>query len=215
MIGAMAGDRGAVDRGAGDRGRAGAVGPLGALLAPGAGAGRDQPALVHLDQALSRAGLVVERIDFPYRRAGRRAPDRPPVLVAAVEEAALALAARLGTTTGRLLLGGRSMGGRICSLAVARGLPAAGLLLVSYPLHPPGRPDRLRSEHFGTLELPCLFVSGTRDRFGSPAELERAVRAVPGRVTTHWIEGADHSLRQKEAAVASAAVAWLEGSWGR
>lgn len=182
---------------------------VGVLLAPGASAGRDQPALVRLDRALTGAGLAVERMDFPYRLAGRRAPDRPPVLVAAVEEAATALARRLDATTDQLILGGRSMGGRMCSVAVAHGLPAAGLLLVSYPLHPPGRPERLRVEHFPALALPCLFVSGTRDPFGSPAELEEATGAIPGPVTRHWIEGGDHSLRAKDDEVVSSALEWV------
>lgn len=181
----------------------------GAVLFPGAGADRDQPALVAVDLALSELGLVVERVDFPYRRAGRRAPDRAPVLVGAVVEAAGALAGRLGVETERLLLGGRSMGGRMCSMAVADGLPAAGLLLVSYPLHPPGRPDRLRTEHLPALEVPCLFVSGTRDAFGTPDELEAAAEVIPGPVTHHWIDGGDHGLRAKDDEVAAAAKKWV------
>jgi uncharacterized protein len=188
---------------------AGRSGPVGVLLAPGAGAGRDQPALVALDRALGGAGFGVERMDFPYRRAGRQAPDRPEVLVAAVEGAAGDLADRLGTGTERLVLGGRSMGGRICSMAVARGLPAAALVLVSYPLHPPGRPDRLRTDHFPGLEVPCLFVSGTRDAFATPVELEAATPAILGPVTHHWIDGADHSLRARDGQVVDVVVAWV------
>jgi len=183
--------------------------PAGALLAPGASAGRDQPSLVRLDGALSRAGLVVERMDFPYRLAGRRAPDRPEVLVEAVVDAARALAGQLGTGTDRLVLGGRSMGGRMCSMAVAEGLEAAGLVLISYPLHPPGRPERMRTEHFPSLRLPCLFVSGTRDAFGSPAELEAATAAIPGPVTHEWVEGGDHGLRGKDDLVSDVVVAWV------
>jgi len=183
--------------------------PAGALLTPGAGADRDQPALVALDGALSADGLVVERMDFPYRLAGRKGPDRPHVLVSAVADGAAALAGRLGVTLDRLVLGGRSMGGRMCSMAVADGLPAAGLILVSYPLHPPGRPDRLRTEHFPALTLPCLFVSGTRDAFGTPSELEAATAAIPGPVTRVWIEGGDHGLRGKDSQVTSAVRSWL------
>lgn len=184
-------------------------GPVGVLLTPGAGADRNQSALVALDQALSAEGLAVERIDFPYRLAGRKAPDRPEVLVRAVEDAANSLAARLGVPTDRLALGGRSMGGRMCSMAVAGGLRAAGLALVSYPLHPPGSPERLRTEHFPSLELPCLFVSGTRDSFGTPSELENATGAIPGPVTHVWIEGGDHGLRGKDSQVTGAVRAWL------
>jgi uncharacterized protein len=175
----------------------------GLLLTPGASATREQPALVALDEAVSALGVTVERMDFPYTQAGRRAPDRPPVLLDAVRAGAGRLA------VDDLYLGGRSMGGRICSMAVADGLEARGLVLVSYPLHPPGKPDKLRTEHFGRLEVPCLFVSGTKDAFGRPDELEAATAAIPGDVTHVWIDGGDHGLRRKDAVVAEAVTAWL------
>ncbi len=181
----------------------------GLLLAPGASATREQPALLALDEAASALGVAVERMDFPYTRAGRRAPDRPPVLLAAVQEAAAALAESASLAPGDLFLGGRSMGGRIASMAVAGGLAARGLVLVSYPLHPPGKPERLRTEHFGDLHVPCLFVSGTRDSFGTRAEFEAATAAIPGPVTHVWIEGGDHGLRSKDSVVAESVVAWL------
>jgi len=181
----------------------------GLLLAPGAGAGSDQSALVAIDEAVSRSGVAVARMDFPYRLAGRRTPDRPEVLIASVLSNADALAQRLGVGTKRLAVGGRSMGGRIASMAVAEGLPAAGLVLVSYPLHPPGRPDKSRIEHLGAIRVPCIFVSGTRDAFGTPKELEAATRVIPGEVSHVWIEGGDHGLRRRDAEVASAVSAWL------
>ena len=95
------------------------------------------------------------------------------------------------------------------SLAVAGGLPARGLVLISYPLHPPGRPDRLRTEHFGALKVACLFISGTRDAFGSPDELAAATAAIPGSVTHHWIDGKDHSLRGADTEVAATVRAWI------
>ena len=153
-------------------------------------------------------------MDFPYRVAGRRAPDSPPVLMAAVVAEAAALSAEAGVGPGQVFLGGRSMGGRICSMAVADGLPAAGLVLVSYPLHPPGRPERLRVEHFPRLRVPCLFVSGTKDAFGSPQELEQAVAAVPGPVTLYQVEGGDHGLRGRDSLVAGVVVSWLAGRAG-
>lgn len=170
----------------------------GLLLAPGAGAGRDQPSLVELDRAARAEGFAVRRMDFPYRLAGRRAPDKAPVLIAAVKEAARTFACAEGLDPGRIFAGGRSMGGRMCSMAVAEGMPAAGLVLVSYPLHPPGRPEQLRTGHFGLIGVPCLFVSGTRDPFGTPAELEGAVAGIPGPVTLHFVEGADHSMLRRE-----------------
>ncbi|MGD0381379.1 MAG: alpha/beta family hydrolase [Acidimicrobiales bacterium] len=183
----------------------------GLVLAPGASAGREQPALVAIDEAVSASGVRVERIDFPYRLAGRRAPDRPPVLIATVVSAAESLARTLGVAPRRVALGGRSMGGRMCSMAVAGGLPAAALVLVSYPLHPPGKPQKLRTEHLGALEVPCLFVSGTRDAFGTRDELEAATAAIPGPVTHVWIEGGDHGLRRKDDQVAGVVRDWVKG----
>ena len=183
--------------------------PKGLVLTQGASAGRDQRALVAIDEALTKEGVEVERVDFPYRLAGRRAPDRPAVLVDTVVQAATALAGRIGTTTDQIALGGRSMGGRMCSVAVAEGQPAAALVLVSYPLHPPGRPERSRTEHFDAIEVPCLFVSGTRDAFGTREELEAATAAIQGPVTHMWIEGGDHGLRRKDEEVASLVRSWL------
>ena len=189
---------------------AGATRPPGALLlTPGAGAGRDQSSLVAIEQAVAPEGFAVERMDFPYRLAGRRSPDRPPVLLAAVRDGAVRLAASARLPPERVALGGRSMGGRICSMAVADGLVCLGLVLVSYPLHPPGRPDRLRVEHFPQLSVPCLFVSGTSDAFASPVELEHHARAIPGPVSHVWIEGGDHGLRRRDDEVAAAVTAWL------
>lgn len=181
----------------------------GLLLTPGASATRAQPSLVAIDDAVTALGVVVERMNFPYTDAGRKAPDRPPVLLEAVRTGAAALAKKAKATPVDLFLGGRSMGGRICSMAVADGLPARGLVLVSYPLHPPGKPDKLRTDHFPQLGVPCLFVSGTRDTFGTPAELEAATMAIPGDVTHVWIEGGDHGLRRKDTAVAEAVAAWI------
>jgi predicted alpha/beta-hydrolase family hydrolase len=172
----------------------------GLLLWPGASATRNQSALVAIDKAVNALGVSVRRLDFANPRA------RQPVLVAAVASEAEAFEAD------PLWLGGRSMGGRMCSLAVAEGLPARGLVLVSYPLHPPGRLDRLRTEHFPTVKVPCLFVSGTRDTFGSPAELEEATAAIPGAVTHHWIEGGDHGLRGADKEVAATVAGWIKAA---
>ena len=183
-------------------------GRLAVLLAPGAGADRNHSALVAIEAALA-PDVVVERMDFPYRRAGRRAPDKAPVLVESVRQAAAELAARSRVPGERLVLGGRSLGGRICSMAVAEGLPAAGLVVVSYPLHPPGRPERARVEHLPMLRVPCLFVSGTRDAFGTPAELEAAAATIPGLVEMVWVDGGDHGLRRRDQEVADRVAAWV------
>jgi predicted alpha/beta-hydrolase family hydrolase len=201
---------GSKGRGAGGRAPASAR-VAGLVLTPGASAGRDQPALVAIDHAVSASRIAVERVDFPYRLAGRRAPDRPPVLISTVRSAAEDLAGRLGTGTDRVALGGRSMGGRMCSMAVADGFAAAALVLVSYPLHPPGKPDNLRTGHLGDIDVPCLFVSGTKDAFGTPEELARAISVISTPVTHHLIEGGDHGLRRRDDEVAVVVREWLDG----
>lgn len=153
--------------------------------------------------------MPVQRMDFPYRKAGRKAPDRAPVLIGAVREEAAALSDRAGVEPGAVALGGRSMGGRMCSMAVAEGLPAAALVLISYPLHPPGKPEALRTAHLPELKIPCLFVQGTRDPFGTPEELEAATATIPGPVTHEWIDGGRHDLKGADAHIAATVAAWL------
>lgn len=173
----------------------------GVLLAPGASATRESPALVAVEAAV--APLPVARIDLPSGR-------KPPVIVQTVVDEAEAFAAGLGVGTDGLVLGGRSMGGRMCSMAVAEGLPAAGLALLSYPLHPPGRPEKLRVEHLPDIRVPCLFVSGTGDPFGTPDELTAATARIPGPVTHHWLEGVGHAPRAHDA-VAAVVADWMAG----
>jgi predicted alpha/beta-hydrolase family hydrolase len=182
--------------------------PAGLILTPGSSARRDHPGLLAVDHVVTEAGIAVERIEFPSQAAGKRRPDPPEMCIQTIRAASVALAARLNVAPGRLALGGRSMGGRMCSMAVAEGLDAAALVLISYPLHPPGRPDRLRTAHFPQLHLPCLFVSGRRDAFATPAELENETAAIPGPVTLMFVDG-DHSLRKRESEVADIVGAWL------
>lgn len=178
------------------------------LLTPGASANRNHHTLTAVEAAL--APMPVERVDFPYIKAGRRAPDREPVLVACINEEAAVLVQRAKIKPNALALGGRSMGGRICSIAVAQGLKASALVLISYPLHPPGKPDRLRVDHFPDIEVPCLFVSGTKDPFGSPAEFEQHTPAIAGKVTHVWLDGGAHDLRGRDELVAETVRDWLK-----
>ena len=126
--------------------------------------------------------------------AGRRAPDRPPVLEA-TWRAAIA-AARPSARV--LLIGGRSMGGRIASMAAADGVAVDGLALFAYPLHQPGKPERLRDAHFPALDMPVLFCSGTRDTFATPAELAASAAKAPN-ARVHILQGADHSFAARKA----------------
>lgn len=191
------------------------------LLAHGAGADMHSANLAAFADALAVAKIPVLRFNFPYVTAGRKSPDRAAVLDAAVREAHAELMRRTKLPADRLVLGGRSMGGRYASmLAADPAIGALGLLLLGYPLHPPGKPDQPRVEHFPQLRMPVLFVSGTRDAFGTPAELRAAARAITGPVTWHWIESADHSFRPSKRATgrtiadvlpeaATAAVDWV------
>jgi predicted alpha/beta-hydrolase family hydrolase len=179
------------------------------LLFPGAGSSRTHASLVAIEQAVGP--LPVVRADFPYRKAGRSAPDRPPVLLATVREEAESLVSGAHIRANRLVLGGRSMGGRICSMAVADGLPAAGLVLISYPLHPPGKPEQLRVEHLPRLDVPCLFISGTSDAFGTREEIERATARIPGPVEHVWIQGGRHELKGKDSEIAGVVAQWIKG----
>lgn len=180
--------------------------PAALLLAPGAGADATHHTLVAVEEAV--APLPTVRMDFPYRKEGRKAPDRAPKAIAAVREEAEALVAGSGIKPAALVLGGRSFGGRMCSMAVAEGLPAAGLVLLSYPLHPPGKPDRARTEHLPELDVPCLFVSGEKDPFGRPHELEEATAAIPGDVTHVWLPGG-HDPKGQDEAIAQAVATWI------
>ena len=182
------------------------------LLFPGAGSASTHSSLLAIEAAIAPMRCVRE--DFAYRKAGRKAPDRPPVLLQAVREAA----APLLVADNKLLLGGRSMGGRICSLAVADAdapLPAVGLVLICYPLHPPGKPEILRVEHFPRLRVPCLFISGTKDAFGSRDELEQWTSTIPGSVTHHWLEGKGHDLKGCDSVIATTVAEWVTSVAGR
>jgi predicted alpha/beta-hydrolase family hydrolase len=192
------------------------------LLAHGAGTGLDAPPLQVVADALADAGVPSLRFNYPYRDAGRKAPDRPPVLLDATRAAAAELARRTRLPPGRLVLGGRSMGGRYCSLAAADELdplPALGLLLLGFPLHAAGRPATVRDEHFARLTMPVLFVSGTRDALAAEADLKRSAAKLRGEVTWCWLEAADHAFKPLKssgrtlddalAAAGDASVAWV------
>lgn len=173
------------------------------FLYPGAGSDRNHPRLVAIEEHLA-GDARVGRFDFPYRREGRKGPpDRAPKLMASVRDDLATISRRRSP----LILGGHSMGGRMASMVAAdvdgcgpvRNLVA--LVLLGYPLHPPKRPDKLRVEHLPSIEVPCLFVSGTRDEFGTPDELAAWTATIPAPVEHIWLDGARHDLKGRDADV--------------
>lgn len=160
------------------------------VLGHGAGGPMQTPALVSFAEAMCDRGIGTVRFNFPYTEAGRKAPDPQPRLISCYRAVATAVAGKAS----ELFLGGRSMGGRIASHVVAEGLHAQGLVFLSYPLHPPGKPERIRDAHLGAISAPMLFVQGSRDAFARPDLLAATMGRLP-RANLHKVEGADHGLK--------------------
>ena len=181
--------------------------PKAVALWHGAGGNRDHRHFLALESALH---IPVRRMNFAYREKGpKQPPARADRLVEELLETIPAVAADLGVDQSELVLGGRSMGGRIASMAVAQGQVAAGLVLLSYPLHPPGKPEKLRVDHFGELTCPVLFVSGDRDPFGKPPEWPEHIQTIPGHVTVEWLAGDAHDPKKNEDVLVDAVVGWV------
>jgi uncharacterized protein len=182
----------------------------GVVLFPGAGSGRDHAALVAIENELSP--LPVLRVDFPYRKAGKKFPDKAPVLVQCVKDEVRAFATEIGCETTDLVIGGRSMGGRMCTMAssdIEDALLIAGVVCIGYPLHPPKKPEQLRTEHLPRLATKALFISGTRDEFGTPEELANAFALLPSPPVVQFIEGGRHELKGHDERVATLLKDWL------
>ncbi|BBZ26479.1 alpha/beta hydrolase [Mycolicibacterium madagascariense] len=175
------------------------------LLTHGAGGNRDSPMLVRLCDEWAARGWLAVRYDLPYRR---RRPKGPPSGSAAADQAGIADAVDLARslTAGPVLAGGHSYGGRMTSMAVADGLPVEGLLLFSYPLHPPGKPERARTEHLPRITVPTVFTHGTSDPFATIDELRAAAALVSGPTEVVEITGARHDLGSKTVDVPARAV---------
>ena len=163
------------------------------VLGHGAGSGMRSPFMAGFAEAIGRLRIATLRFDFPYMAAGRKAPDRAPVLVEAWNAACAEAAARAGARP--VLAGGKSMGGRIASMAAAEGMPAAGLVFLGYPLHPPGRPDKIRDAHLGDVTVPMLFLQGSRDAFARPDLLAAVIARLGARAEYVEVVGGDHSFR--------------------
>jgi predicted alpha/beta-hydrolase family hydrolase len=169
--------------------------PIAAIVvAHGAGAGQMSQFMVRTATGLAERGISAATFDFPYIAAGRRVPDRAPVLEAAWRDAIAAARERLGGLP--LFIGGKSMGGRIASHIASQGGAGtlAGLVFFGYPLHPPGRPQQRRDAHLPAIAEPMLFVQGTRDQFGTVEEITALLPTLQ-RATLHEIAGGDHSFK--------------------
>ena len=177
--------------------RAGQPAAAALILGHGAGAGQHSPFLVDFAQALSALGLDVVTFNFLYTEQRRRLPDRAPVLEDAYRAVIEVIHAQLESARRALFIGGKSMGGRIATQVAAAdaALPVAGVVLLGYPLHPPGQPEKLRDKHLPLVRRPMLFVQGSRDTFGTPDELAPILAALAPAPAMHVIEGGDHSFK--------------------
>ena len=172
----------------------------GLVLTHGAGANCQSKLLIALAGAFADAGYLVLRCDLPFRQSRPHGPPFPAMAARDREGLRRAVDVMRSTTPGRIFLGGHSYGGRQGSmLAAEQPQLVAGLLLLSYPLHPPRKPTQLRTAHFSQLKVPSLFVHGGRDPFGSHDEMKAALALIPGEKMLLEIEGAGHELLGKKA----------------
>ena len=167
------------------------------ILAHGAGAPQQHPFMIGFARALSERGLDVMTFNFLYTEQRRKIPDRMPQLIACYRAAIDAARGEVASARERLFIGGKSMGGRAATHVAAEdaALTVAGIVLLGYPLHPPGRPDQLRDAHLPSVGRPMLFVQGTRDSFGTPSELKPILASLSPLPTLHHVEGGDHSFK--------------------
>jgi predicted alpha/beta-hydrolase family hydrolase len=165
------------------------------VLAHGAGTSMAHPFMVGAQEGLAAAGCLVVTFNFPYAERGRWPPDPRPVLESTYRSVLRWLESHRTLRPGSVVIGGRSLGGRIASHVAATGAEVRGLLYLAYPLHPPGQPTRLRAAHLSAIERPMLFVCGTRDALCDLTRLRAIVDALAPRAAVHTVEGADHSFR--------------------
>ncbi len=163
------------------------------LLPHGAGGTIETPGLMALCEAIAARGHLVVSANLPFREAGRRSAPRADRSIPGF--VAVATAARELAPRTPWILGGKSYGGRVASLAVAEGLEAAGLLFYGYPLHPPGKPEQLRVDHWPDIPVPCLFLQGDQDTFSTSDLLAANLSKLARRARVHVVAGGDHSLK--------------------
>jgi uncharacterized protein len=163
------------------------------VMAHGAGGNMSDRAMLAAANALRARGFGVVRFNFLYKERGSGRPDQMPKLMETVTAVVSRVRDELGAPR-PLVIGGRSMGGRAASMLAAEGFDADGLLLLAYPLHPPGRPEKLRDAHLPGIRMPVICFNGTRDVFCTPELMKRVLTTVTAPWEMHWLEGADHSF---------------------
>ena len=187
-------------------------GPAGAdvmlVLGHGAGAGLEADFMRDIAHAVGAEGFRVCRFNFVYMELGKRAPDRQNVL----EDTYSAVVDFLRPQAATLVAGGKSLGGRIASMIAAQGAAVDGLVFLGYPLHPPGRPERIRKEHLPEIKVPMLFVEGTRDPFCPLPTLEEVRSELTAPTEVAVIEDGDHSLKIRKSSGRDTADAWAEAA---
>ncbi len=163
------------------------------IMAHGAGGNMEHKTMVAFARAFTRSGFDVVRFNFSYTHRGGRAPDRMPKLMASYRCVIEYVRSQLNPKI--LLIGGQSMGGRTASMLAAEGDACDGLILLAYPLHPAGRPERLRDAHLPDIKVPVLCFNGTRDSLCQRDLMEQVLAGLSDRFRMHWLEGADHGYK--------------------
>ena len=188
-----------------------APGPLTAVvLAHGAGNDMNTPFLSAVHEGLAARGYVAVRFNFPYKERGGRAPDPPAVLQACYRHVIAAIRAEPEMPPQRIVIGGKSLGGRMASHVAAQGEDVAGLIFLGYPLHSARKTDQLRVAHLDRIRVPMLFFAGTRDSLCNLELLRQTLKRLPAATTLHVIEGGDHSFAVPKALRRDAADVWAE-----
>lgn len=164
------------------------------ILAHGAGQGMHSPFMTYFHDELARRGFLSVKFNFEYMDAKRRMPDPQPKLQARYRSVVENVLGEYKPQ--HLIIGGKSMGGRVASYIAGNTPGVSGLVFLGYPLHPPGKPDQLRDAHLYALKIPMLFISGTKDTFAAGDLLDNVVAKIGTNATLKWIEGGDHSLKR-------------------
>lgn len=186
------------------------AGGMGVILAHGAGSDMRSGFVSAMHLGLAERGLLSVKFNFPYTERGRKVPDPMARLEASWRAVIQAVRGDSELAPGRLFLGGKSMGGRVASHLAADGVPCDGLLLLGYPLHPAGKPERLRAAHLENIDSPMLFIQGTRDSLCRLELLAPVLARLGPRARVYLIEGGDHSFRTPKRSGRSEAEVWSE-----